>query len=247
MIFIWLGVAIGSPFIGWISDYFERRCWPLIVAAIIGLLSAMIVIYKPNLNYDILLLLLFILGLSASGQSLVFAVIKDNNYVYHSGAANGFNNMVIVSTGAIFQPLIGKILDLTWSGALHNGVRLYSVHQYQLALTLLPLVLFVAIVVSMFLFAKRIVCRSSYELNHCIHHTHSRLCALSHRRKFLIDSGASVAKKLGVSTLLIGLTIIALGTSLPELMIAFSTLFLVKLNYPSAMPLALISQTSVLS
>ena len=42
---------------------------------------------------------------------------------------------------------------------------------------------------------------------------------------FLIDSGASVAKKLGVSTLLIGLTIIALGTSLPELMIAFSTLF----------------------
>ncbi|OGT22053.1 MAG: hypothetical protein A3C55_05375 [Gammaproteobacteria bacterium RIFCSPHIGHO2_02_FULL_42_13] len=150
MIFIWLGVAIGSPFIGWISDYFERRCWPLIVSAIIGLLSIMIVIYKPNLNYDLLLLLLFILGLSASGQSLVFAVIKDNNYVYHSGAANGFNNMVIVSTGAIFQPLIGKILDLTWSGSLHNGIRLYSLHSYQLALMLVPLSLFVAILMSAF-------------------------------------------------------------------------------------------------
>ncbi|OGT22054.1 MAG: hypothetical protein A3C55_05380 [Gammaproteobacteria bacterium RIFCSPHIGHO2_02_FULL_42_13] len=42
---------------------------------------------------------------------------------------------------------------------------------------------------------------------------------------FLIDSGASLAKKLGVSALLIGLTIIAIGTSLPELMISFSTLF----------------------
>ncbi len=41
----------------------------------------------------------------------------------------------------------------------------------------------------------------------------------------LVNAGASIAKKLGVSTLLIGLTIIAIGTSLPELMISFLTLF----------------------
>ena len=34
---------------------------------------------------------------------------------------------------------------------------------------------------------------------------------------FLVDGASSIAKKLGVSTLVIGLTIVAFGTSAPEL------------------------------
>ncbi len=58
--------------------------------------------------------------------------------------------MVIVASGAIFQPLIGKLLDFSWRGATYNGIRLYSLHNYQLALTLLPIVLFIAIIISTF-------------------------------------------------------------------------------------------------
>ena len=37
--------------------------------------------------------------------------------------------------------------------------------------------------------------------------------------KFLVDGAASIGKKMGMSQLIVGLTIVALGTSLPELVI----------------------------
>ena len=37
--------------------------------------------------------------------------------------------------------------------------------------------------------------------------------------EWIIDSSSSLAKKLGVSSLIIGLTVVAFGTSLPELVV----------------------------
>ena len=47
--------------------------------------------------------------------------------------------MAVVGSGALFQPLIGWLLDLNWSGQLVGGVRLYSPEAYQWAFIVLPI------------------------------------------------------------------------------------------------------------
>ena len=46
---------------------------------------------------------------------------------------------------AIVQPAVGFILDGLWSGQMADQVRIYSVSNYQMALAILPIGMFVAL------------------------------------------------------------------------------------------------------
>ncbi len=74
---IWIGIGVGSPFFGWWSDHIGRRCLPLTVAAIVGVISLAIAIYVPHIPLVLMYLLLFLFGIAASGQSLAFGLVKD--------------------------------------------------------------------------------------------------------------------------------------------------------------------------
>ncbi len=144
---IWLGIGIGSPLIGWWSERLGRRCLPLITASIIGVCSLLAILYIPNLPMSILYILMFFFGLAATGQSLTFAVVKDNNDTDVTGTAIGLNNMAVVAGGAIFQPLVGIILHAHWNGVTHAGAPVYSASDYHIALAVLPVCYIIAAIV----------------------------------------------------------------------------------------------------
>jgi MFS family permease len=148
---IWLGIGIGSPLFGWWSDKILSRSIPLSVAAFLGIISLTIVIYATQLPLFLLYIALFVFGLSASGQALSFGVVKDNTPSSAVGTAIGFNNMAVVAGGALFQPLIGILLNYNWSGIIRDGAPFYGVAEYQLAFLILPLCYVLALVVSQFL------------------------------------------------------------------------------------------------
>ena len=56
-------------------------------------------------------------------------------------------NMLNMIGGAVGLPLVGLFLDWQWQGVITNGTRFYSLGDYQLALTLLPIVLFLSFLV----------------------------------------------------------------------------------------------------
>ena len=94
--FLWLGVGLGSPILGFLSDKIQNRRWPLIICMIIGLITSLIIISNHNLSWFWLLTLLFIIGLASSGQALSFALVKEHNKVCNAGSAAGFNNFAVV-------------------------------------------------------------------------------------------------------------------------------------------------------
>ena len=158
---IWLGIGLGSPLIGWFSDKINSRSMPLSFSALLGIISLSIIIYCPPLPLPWLYFLLLVFGLAASGQSLSFGVVKDNNTPCVVGTAIGFNNMAVVAGGALFQPLIGILLYINWKGIMHNGTPFYDRVDYQQALLVLPLCFIVAFFVSRFLL-RETHCKPQY-------------------------------------------------------------------------------------
>lgn len=161
---IWIGIGIGSPFIGWWSDKIGRRCLPLSVASLLGVISVAAVLYIPGIPVPLLFTLMFIFGLAASGQSLSFALVKDMNVPHVVGTAIGFNNMAVVAGGAIFQPLVGLLLHMHWDGKLSEGVPIYSVADYRSAMMILPFCYLLGMIVSTRLIRESF-CRAEHHLS----------------------------------------------------------------------------------
>jgi sugar phosphate permease len=155
----WLGMGIVSVIGGWWSDYIGRRCLPLALSALLGLITIICVIYI-HLPLLLLYILLFLFGAGITGQVISFGVIKDINPHHVVGTATGINNMfILLGGGIIFQPLVGVILHALWQGNMLNGTSIYSAASYQLALSIVPISFFVALIVSMF-FIKETYCKS---------------------------------------------------------------------------------------
>ena len=148
---IWLAIGIGCPILGWWSDKVGLRGMPLKFAASLGVLGLIPVIYIPHLPLFWLYFCLFLFGLAASGQSLAFGVVKDNNHADVAGTAIGINNMATVAGGALFQPVIGLFLHLYWNGTTHQGVPFYNAVDYRKAFIVLPLCYVLAFLVGKFL------------------------------------------------------------------------------------------------
>ena len=149
---IWLGIGIGSPLLGWFSDRMESRRIALIISAILGLIATLILLYSSQLTYGWAYFILFVLGLGAGGQTVSFAVVKENNSPELVGTASGFNNLSVLIGGAIFQPLVGYILHHTDdSSRLVNGIHVYSISSYQTALLVMPLCFLGSLLIAAFL------------------------------------------------------------------------------------------------
>ena len=57
----------------------------------------------------------------------------------------------VQTSGALFQPLVGILLDMRWSGHLINGLKIYTPCDYQFALSVLPLILLVSALCGVYL------------------------------------------------------------------------------------------------
>lgn len=154
---IWVGMGIGSVLAGWISELLGSRKIPLVTGALLGVIVTLAILYI-HVSIPVLYGLMFLFGVATLGQSLSFNAINDNAELSIAGTAMGFNNMLVVLSGAATQPIIGMILHAVWDGAKKHGSPIYDVGDYQLALLMLPLFYLLAALIGMF-FIKETHCR----------------------------------------------------------------------------------------
>ncbi len=148
---VFLGWAIGAPFWGWFSDLIRRRVLPITVASAFALIFSCIFLYVPNLSLSNLHIALFAFGLMTSVQIVAFAICHEVTHIKLAGTAIALTNMIVMIGGNVFQPVVGKLLDLQWTGKMVEGARIYSPHAFKMALSVLPICLALAIILSFFL------------------------------------------------------------------------------------------------
>ncbi len=145
-----VGMAIGGPAIGWISDRIGRRRPPLVIGIVVILASLLAMFYIPGLPLDAFRALLFVNGLASGCFVVCYAAVRETNARKTAGTALGLVNMATIGSGAAFQPIVGLLLDLGWDGKMQGGARLYSPETYQNAFLVLPVSVTAALLLSFF-------------------------------------------------------------------------------------------------
>ena len=148
---VFLGWAVGAPIAGFFSDSSGRRVLPLLVGAIVALICISFVLYYPGLSYAWLTILLFLYGVFCATEIIVFIMAKESSGAKISGTVFAATNMIVTLGGVVFQPLVGKLLDTYGKSILVDGVHIYTVKSYQLALSVLPLSLALVIILAFFM------------------------------------------------------------------------------------------------
>ncbi len=159
---MWIGIGVGSPIIGYLSDFMGKRNFLLRFSAGLGLVISGVILYVPHLSAVLIAILLFLLGVSCSGQVLSFAVVKDNAPHHQRATSIAINNMAVVASGALLQPLVGFLLSQHASGYGIEFARGYTGNDYQYALVVLPVLYFLSLITSLF-FIRETHCQNVHD------------------------------------------------------------------------------------
>lgn len=151
-IMVFVGMGLGSFLSAWLSDYLRSRRLVMSSASLGSLFFFLIAIYIPGLSLNAVLAMLFLMGLACGGQILYFAVAREETSHHISGTVVGFTNGLLMSSGFIFQPLLGAVLDWAWDGQMTStGIRFYSAEVYKYAMVVIALSQFFAWLVMFFI------------------------------------------------------------------------------------------------
>ena len=152
---MFFGWVVGSPLSGVLTNIFNSYKKILWVSSTGALVIMLAILYIPSLPIFALSALIFLFGVFSSFFLPSFTLMHDLHSSMCSGAALGFMNTANMIGGALGQPLIGVLLDATWDGTLVNGVRIYSVANYQYSLSCLPVMILLSLVLIPFIQEKR--------------------------------------------------------------------------------------------
>jgi MFS family permease len=135
---VFIGLAIASPFAGFISDALKSRKIPLFIGALGCFISSYVLIYVDDVSLTTSYVLLFLIGVFAAPQVLVFAIAKDLSPPLTTGMATASANFLVTIGAGVYQPLIGYALDYKWGGLTTKlGTPYFTLSDYQFAFIIL--------------------------------------------------------------------------------------------------------------
>lgn len=149
------GWVVGAPLSGVLVNYFNSYKKILWIGSVGALSLMLILLYLSHLSMFSLRMLIFGFGLFSSFFLPSFTLMHDLHSDGNSGAALGFMNTANMVGGAVGQPLIGMLLDMSWDGTMANNARVYSAASYQFSLTLLPILIAISLILLPFIKEKK--------------------------------------------------------------------------------------------
>jgi RPE1 domain-containing protein len=133
---LFLGFTGGNLLSSWIAEKIDSCKKVMIVCSIVFTLALWRAIFSDSIDYNTCLMLLLITGIMAGSNIFSFSLAYNMVPEKYGGTSVGFINAVIMLSGVIFQPLLGKLLDLFRNGMVDGGGHpVYTVEIYRHAFT----------------------------------------------------------------------------------------------------------------
>ena len=155
---MWLGLAFTSLAAGKFSDSLKRRKVPLFFTAFLGILVTTVLLYSETNSIALLSILFFLIGSSASGQSVSFATITEHVPKKLSATAIGLNNTFIMFSGSIIPPIASYLIQSAAGDTIH-----FTEQNFEVGLSIMPILFTIALLVAL-IGIKETYCRQQHEL-----------------------------------------------------------------------------------
>ena len=151
-IIIFVGFAAGSVIAAWIAEKINSYKKTIIIFTLGTAIFFSIAIYNDGIGFMTCLLVLFIGSICAGANNLSFPIAYSLVPHEYCGTSGGFNNTLIMSSGIMFQPLLGKVLDIARNGLVDDaGNPMYTIDMYRNAFIAVVIGLFLALIAAFFI------------------------------------------------------------------------------------------------
>lgn len=141
---LFLGVIVGGPFMGWVSDKMGLRVLPMKIGAIASLLTVLAIMYLP-VSLGIMTILFFLLGFFTASQVISYALVAESSPPAMTATAVSLISILTQGGYILYQNVFGNLVARSGEMHLVNNVPVYSLQAYQHAAVLFPLGLCLAL------------------------------------------------------------------------------------------------------
>jgi MFS family permease len=145
MMIFFLGLMIGSPFFGWVSDRYLNRKWPMLLAALLLLISFLMMLYWVQVAWYYMAITFFLMGFASGGQVVGFPMIAESNTPALTATAESLASALIMA-GGIMPQWVGTLLQNNWDQTVLHHIPVYSLYDYRIAFSVLPIGAAIAII-----------------------------------------------------------------------------------------------------
>ena len=132
-----IGWVAGSPLMGWLGQRLGGRRGLFLAANLASMACFAALLFLPGHSMASLHALLFLQGIATGAVVLVFTTTHERFAGGQESVSLGIVNTAIMLGTALFQTLVGWVLDLNWLGVMAQGARVYDADAYRTGLSLL--------------------------------------------------------------------------------------------------------------
>ena len=152
---IFVCFGLGSILAAKVAEKLDSNKKACILMAIGLLICFSVAIYANSLSFWACVILFGVGSIFAGSSTLTFDMAYKCVPSKYAGTSAGFNNMLIMLSGIIFQPLLGRLLDFFRNGKINpDGTPLYELTSYRCSFILIIIVVSLA-TISMFFVKER--------------------------------------------------------------------------------------------
>lgn len=132
---IFVGMIIGAPCFGSLSDWMQKRKPAMRLGSAMGLMIMIVITFSPHLTYVMLFILFLGLGFASSSQILSYPTLAESNPLSLISTATSMVALIVDITGALMQFSFGWMLTAHWQGQMVDGIPQYASIDWRIALS----------------------------------------------------------------------------------------------------------------
>jgi sugar phosphate permease len=141
-----LGLVVGSPLFGWLSDRISNRLGFILAGSLVFTAGYGLIFVTGRPPLVVVAGVFFLANFVSGATALAYTLVKENHPTSASGVATGALNSLGYAGAAVVPAVMGVTLDAYWTGQTVGGSRIYSLAGYRLAFGFATLAGLVAVV-----------------------------------------------------------------------------------------------------